>query len=266
MTVLYSILSGIIGAILGLFPLSLGGHFVFFIKVNTTVQGTSSFSIGNDTVFLVYFGILCALFLLYHEKIINLLKMIFDKSYINESDSGILKELGICLAFYIPAVLCNVFFENAGFSNILLCIFICVNTVVIYFSDYIEKSELSEKNALYVTAVGAMLGGITGFSEISAVFLAGLLSGKKANSAIRFAFLLYIPVLLIKSVVYLVKACISGFTVNFGCGLLIFIFSFIASFFAAGIVKKAAVKRNFRLFAYYTTLFAVVVIYTFIKG
>jgi len=250
MMALYSVISGIAGAFLGILPLSLDGHFVFLQKVTETVYGTGNFSIGNDTVFLVCFGVFVALFVSFYEKIVDIIK---TKDY---------KELAICLSFYLPALLVNAFFE----SSVMLSAFVFLNAFVVYASDYIEKTRFNGKNSIYITATATFLGGLAGFSEIALIFSAGLLTGKKPKQAINYALILYIPIMLLKTFVYLIKACIFGFTLNFGYSLIVFVLSALMAIFLIAVLKKTALKRNFRLYAYYLALFAVVVIYTFMKG
>lgn len=250
MMALYSIISGILGAVLGIYPLSLDGHFLFLKKVTQTVYGNGISSIGNDTIFLVCLGIFIALFISLYEKISDTIK---TKNF---------KEIGLCLGFYIPALLINAFFE----SSVILCIFLILNIIVVYASDYIEKASFNGKNSIYVMAVSTFLGGLAGFSEIALIFFAGLLTGKKPKQAINNALILYVPIILLKMLVYFIKSCIFGFTLNFGYSLIVLFVSAFASIFAIAFLKKSVIKRNFRLYAYYLALFAFIAIYTLMKG
>lgn len=248
MMALYSIISGILGAFIGIFPLSIEGHFSFFKKVTATVYGAGNFSVGSDTAFLIYLGIFIALFILFYDKIIG--------------KKELLKEFGIYMAVYLPAALVSAFFE----SSVMLCVFICLNVVFVYSCDYMEKPRFDGKNANYAMMTAVFLGGLSGFSEIAFVFLAGLLIGKKTNHAINYALLLYIPMTLLKAVLHLIKACIFGFSLNFGWSLMIVFFTALTAIFAVSFLKKTALRKNFRLYAYYLALFAVIVIYTLMKG
>lgn len=250
MMALYSIISGILGAVLGIYPLSLDGHFVFLKKVTQTVYGNRIFTIGNDTVFLVCLGIFIALFISFYEKISDIIK---EKNF---------KEIGLCLGFYIPALLINAFFE----SSVMLCIFLILNIVIVYSSDYIEKASFNGKNSIYVTAIATFLGGLAGFSEIALIFFAGLLTGKKPKQAISSALILYVPVIFLKALLYFIKSCIFGFTLNFGYSLIVLIISALTSVFAIAFLKKSVIKKNFRLYAYYLAVFAFIAIYTLMKG
>ena len=250
MMAIYSVISGISGAIAGIFPLSLDGHFVFLKKVTQTVYGDRVFHIGNDTVFLICMGIFIALFISFYEKIYDIIK---TKNF---------KEIGLCLGFYIPALLINAFFE----SSVMLCIFLILNIIVVYASDYIEKPSFNGKNSIYLMAVSTFLGGLAGFSEIALIFFAGLLTGKKQKQAISSALTLYTPIILLKSIVYFIKSCIFGFTLNFGYSLIVLFVSALTAVLAIVFLKKSATKRSFRLYAYYLALFAFIAIYTLMKG
>lgn len=264
--ILQSILKGILGSLTAVFPISFSANYVFLNKINGTVYGKSGLTFGSDACFPVYLGIFAALLIIYQKSFINLKKGVFCEKNKDNEEKKTLKELLICLAFYIPTVLFNIFFENARINNALLCTFIFLNTAVLFASDYIKKQTIPEKLSVYAQALGALIGGLTGFSEISLIYFARLLSGEKPNRAIRYTLILYAPISLLKSAAYLIKACVAGFTLNIGFMLLIFAFAFVTAFFAASVLKKAAVKRNFRLFAYYTAAFLVIAAYTFIKG
>ena len=250
MMVLYSIMSGILGAVLGIYPLSLDGHFLFLKKVMQTIYGSGPWGIGNDTVFLVLLGIFIALFISFYEKIIDIIK---TKNF---------KEITLCLGFYIPALLINAFFE----SSVMLGIFLILNVVIVYASDYIEKSSFNGKNSIYVTAIATFLGGLAGFSEIALIFFAELLTGKKPKQAINSTLILYIPIVFLKALVYFIKSCIFGFTLNFGYSLIILFVSALTAIFAIAFLKKSVIKRNFRLYAYYLAFFAFIAIYLLMKG
>lgn len=264
MTFLYSLLSGMFGAFASILPVSLGGHAVFLNKVNASLTGMAGFSFGNDVIFTVYLAVFIGLFVICREKIMTSVSEIKEKTYIQSGSDT--KGMLICLAFYIPSALYIAFFENARFPIWLLAMLILINTVINFICDYIEKPKISEKNRNLIMGLSLMLGALSGLSEISSVFLAGLLSGKKPSKAINFAIITYVPVVLIKTLIYFIKSCISGFSLNFGYYILIFFTAFIFSVIATGFLRKTAIKRNFRFYAYYTAVFAVIAINTFMKG
>lgn len=268
MNTLYCILTGIFGGALGTFPVSLSGHLVFWQKVNTSVSGNDSF-VSFGAVSAVYFGIFFGVLLCYHEKVIQLMKTLFSGALVKNRGSAEVKDLEeylLCLAFYIPSVFYIVLCENANYSGALLSALLCITVVIDFFADFVPQIKANRIVSALATAVLGSLSALAGLCEIACLFFAGRLFGKRPSASLRTAFTLYIPITLAKSIIYFVKAYGAGFGISVVNMILVCVFSAVASCFCINAVRSSAQKKHFKIFAYYTAVFAAILIYTFLKG
>ena len=265
MTVITHLLAGIIGGFFSIIPVGFDSYIYFWNSVNETIAGKNNSMFGFDVVSLIYLGAFLGLFFIYRNRFLAILKKASKLKYIkNGIQDDLTETFEVCATviiwFVFSIIAC--FLENA----VLISIFLCLTILISYIVDFIKPMTLDRKKLFIFSGCMIALSAFVGFSEISVLFLLGIVKGKKASNAINYTFLCSIPMYFIKFIVYFVKALIFGFSLNFWFVLPIIALAFISSFFAVSVTKKAALKKNFKYFSYYTLVFTIVFIHTFLKG
>lgn len=265
MTALYHIIAGIIGGFISIFPVGFDSHVFFWNSVNETVAGKNTFMFGFDVAAWIYLGVVIGVFLIYRERILAVVKKVPELRYIKEINDAELwetAEVFVAVLSWLVFHICACFLENSIFVSIFLCMAVILN----YFADFIKPYKTDNRKKLIILGVLSAVSAFSGLPEITALFVFALITGKKTSNAIRFAFVCSIPIFFVKFVTYFIKAVVFGFSASLWLLIPIIALAFFTSFFAVSLTKKAALKKNYKFFAYYTVIFAIVVIYTFIKG
>lgn len=250
------IILSIIQGITEWLPISSSGHLAFVQYL---------FGINNLAfdVFLHFASILAVIFV-FRKEIANL----FDFTKKKNIRSFLLIIVAIIPAGIVGYLLRNVIGDL--FSRLVFVgVFFMINGVFIFSTKFIKPSkEKKEHPSLFgaiwigIAQVFALLPGI---SRSGATISSGLFHGMKREEAVKFSFLLSIPVVLGASVLEAKNFIFS----NIELELLIvsFITTFFISIFAIMLLKKIVKNNYFYLFGIYTFILGIVIlIFNFVKG
>ena len=225
------IILGIIQGFTEPLPVSSSGH-IFILKylLNTDIGSDLNFEI------IVNAGSLLAVVIIYHKKILSLLKgfimYLKNRNVRYESDykyslyilvgcipAGI---IGFLLKDYIESVI-SMSFTIVGISFIITSIFLYLVRNIDNF-----RKELTFNDALYIGIVQT-IALLPGISRSGSTLIAGLLCGLSKEESFDYSFMLYIPISFGTTILG-IKDLINN-DIEFLPYFLGFIFSFVVSFF-----------------------------------
>jgi len=240
-----AVILSIIQGITEWFPVSSSGHLAL-------MQQFFGFQNLSYDVFLHFAGIFAVLFV-FKREVLKLLS--FNKVS--------LKYIGLLILALIPAgfagLLLSDWIENLFSNMTYLGIFFIVSGLVVYSSKFsIErKSDISNKDAWFIGLLQA-LAILPGISRSGMTISAGLFKGISKRAAIRFSFLMSIPLILGASVLKTKDLIVSNIDIS------ILIISFIITFLVSLITIKLLIKiiksDKFYLFGIYNILLGIVVL------
>ncbi len=240
-----AVILSIIQGITEWFPVSSSGHLAL-------MQQFFGFQNLSYDVFLHFAGIFAVLFV-FKREVLKLLS--FNKVS--------LKYIGLLILALIPAGLAGFllsdWIENLFSNMTYLGIFFIVSGLVVYSSKFsIErKSDISNKDAWFIGLLQA-LAILPGISRSGMTISAGLFKGISKRAAIRFSFLMSIPLILGASVLKTKDLIVSNIDIS------ILIISFIITFLVSLITIKLLIKiiksDKFYLFGIYNILLGIVVL------
>lgn len=225
------IILGIIQGFTEPLPVSSSGH-IFILKylLNTDIGSDLNFEI------IVNAGSLLAVVIIYHKKILNLLKGFI--MYLKNRNSRYASDyryslyilvgcipvgiLGFLFKDYIESIL-NMSFIVVGISFIITGIFL-----YIVRNKNNRRSTVTLGDALYIGLVQS-IALLPGISRSGSTLIAGLSSGLSKEEAFDYSFMLYIPIS-VGTTILGIKDLINS-DIEFLPYFLGFIFSFVVSFF-----------------------------------
>ena len=264
---LYSAIFGIIQGITEFLPISSSGHLVI-------LHNFISLPIKNELVFdiILHAGSLLAVIYFFRKDIKALFVSCF-KSFTGENDS--LSRLSwIIILGTIPAAAAGFFFddyiENFFRSVLVVAIMlILVGILFIFFEKYSRQNRdyknIGWREALIIGLAQA-IALIPGTSRSGITIIAGLGVNLKREAAVRFSFLLSIPIIL-GAVSSKLPSVVSGNLTSEETLILIigFIFSYMASFFTIKYFLRFVKRHSLNIFALYRfILAAVILVYFFV--
>ncbi len=240
-----AVVLSIIQGITEWFPVSSSGH----LALAQNFFGVSNLSYA---VFLHFAGIFAVLFV-FKRDVLKLL------SFNRES----LKYVGLLVIGLIPAALVGFFLADwieSLFSNIkFLGAFFIVSGLIIYSTKFSveKKSVVGEKDAWYVGLLQA-LAVLPGFSRSGMTISAGLFRGVSKRAAIRFSFLMSIPLIMGASILKAKDLVVSEIDLQ------ILVVSFIVTFLVSVFTIKKLIQiirgDKFYLFGVYNVVLGILVL------
>ena len=240
-----AIILSIIQGITEWFPVSSSGHLAL-------MQQFFGFQNLPYDVFLHFAGIFAVLFV-FKREVLKLLS--FNRVS--------LKYISLLVIALIPAgfvgFLLSDWIENLFSNMTYLGIFFIFSGVVVYSTKFsIErKSDISNKDAWFIGLLQA-LAILPGISRSGMTISAGLFKGISKRAAIRFSFLMSIPLILGASVLKTKDLIVSNIDIS------ILIISFIITFLVSLITIKLLIRiiksDKFYLFGIYNILLGIVVL------
>ena len=275
MEILKSIVLGLIQGLTEFFPVSSSGHLVIFPYFFNWEAPTVFFAVT------LHFATLIALVTVLYKEIWLIIKNFFAGIFIKKYR----KEPYFKLALYIiissvPAALAgyifNDYIESFFFKPIYAAFFLLITAVVLIVFEYAgrkngekytAKSESSKKInwlvALFV-GLGQAVAILPGVSRSGLTISSARIFGIKREEAVRYSFLISIPVIFGSFVFELAKSVknsdilishdlISIISVLTGC-----IFAYLSGLVAIKFLTKFSAKRNLNVFAVYCVLLSVI--------
>lgn len=265
---LYVIILGAVQGITEFLPISSSGHLVVLHNIFPTV-------VIDDMTFdvVLHLGTLCAVFLFFFKDIKNIF-VGWCKSLVNWRLTYEAKLGWLIILATIPAILAGYFFE--GFiesflrSNLVVAVMLIIIGLFFILTERFaarqnDLNKLNWKSALFV-GVAQAIALIPGTSRSGITIIAGMANKLKREAAVRFAFLLSVPVILganIRKIPPLYSGAISqeipmpGDIFSFILG---FVMSFILGYFTIKYFLKFVEKHSLNIFAYYRFVLAVIIL------
>lgn len=260
MTLLMSIVLGLVQGFTEFLPVSSSGHLVL-----TRELFGFGLDAGDSFLFfdiLLHLGTLIAVFIAFFpdikELVIEGFKMIGDKFRINNNPNR--KFIVLILVSMIPMILVLPFMdkiEGVFSTPLMVGIALLYTSVILFISDRVKTSnktplEASYKNALFVGFMQAVAV-IPGVSRSGSTMTAGLFSGFNREFAVKFAFIMSIPVIIGANVINMPDAIVQMQSLD------IPIYIYIAGILSAAISGLLAIKmvkyimrnKKFKVFAVY---------------
>lgn len=256
MNILQAIIISALEGLTEFLPISSTGHLILaehFLKIEST-DFVKSFDV------IIQFGAILAVVWLYWKKIVSS-KNLWVKPLISFIPTGI---IGFTLYRLIKDYL---------LGNVLITVFsLFFGGIVLLLVDYLHKQNESptsidklSNSKLISIGLFQSLSMVPGVSRSAATIVGGLFSGLSRKDAVEYSFLLAIPTMAAASGYDLLKNGLS-FTVE---QLIILSVGFIVSFITALIAVKTFTQyishNNFKYFAIYRLVLAILVLITFVK-
>lgn len=261
---------GIIQGITEFLPISSSGHLVVFQNLFGLHQPQLLFDI------MVHFGTLMAVFVIFREDIINILKDLYlyvsnrlkkESSETPERSSYNVKLLQFIIIATIPTGIIGYLFEKRVeqlFSSLkIVGIMLLVTGLLLWLTKRFSKDEkdihkMSFKNSLVIGFVQG-LAILPGISRSGSTIAFGLFQGLEKSLAIRFSFLLSIPAILGAMSLKL------GEFLHLNYSLMIpnivgMTVAFLVGCFSLKLLIRIIMKGNFFYFAYYCWLFGLFIL------
>ncbi len=258
MTVLQSIILGIVQGIAEFLPVSSSGHLQIFKEI-------MGVSISNNLAFdvVLHAGTVCSTVVVLWREILSLLGGLFSKTF-NESHGYALR----IIVSMIPVVIVGFTLKDSleemlSSSYILLIVgFMLLLTAALlaysYFARPRQKESISYKDA-FIIGIAQAIAVMPGVSRSGATIATGLILGNKKESVAQFSFLMVLVPILGNTFLDLIAWGESGESAFVEVGVV----PMLAGFFSAFVVGALAcrfmieiVKRGKLIWFAYYCLFA----------
>lgn len=246
-------------------PISSSGH----LKI---VQAFMDLDLPGGLTFeaFINFGSLLAVLVVYRKDIFSLVNhasdYVFKKNEEYKSDFTYLLLLVIAT---IPAGLLGVFFEDLfgdSFAEVkyvgLMLIFTGIALWVIRnLKGYKDDTEITLKDAIII-GLAQSLALTPGISRSGATVVAAMLVGLKRDSALRFSFLMYIPVS-VGTTIFAVDDLVGNPEISsqFILYIIALLAAIVSSYFALLFFINVMKSGNLKYFAYYCLIVGVLVFF-----
>ncbi|CQR46995.1 Undecaprenyl-diphosphatase [Paraliobacillus sp. PM-2] len=234
-------------------PISSSGHLVIVQNLFHLKLENLSFEI------LVNFGSLVAVLIIYRKDIIRLiqngLNFIVKRDTSAKSDFNFILYLVIAT---IPAGVIGILFEDQIGTFFSVTKTIGITLIITGFALWIIRNIRGRKNDGALTIKDAIIIGlaqsvalIPGISRSGATIVAAMLLGMKQETALRFSFLLYIPISLGTMLLSFDDLFTSALKTMWIPYMLAFITAIFATYFSLRWFMNIMAKGNLKYFAWY---------------
>jgi undecaprenyl-diphosphatase len=228
------------------FPISSSGHLAIFHNI-------FGFQNLSFDVFLHFASIFAVLFV-FRKDIVSILNLKKRENW---------KYILLLILGIIPAGIIGVFFKDfiEGFFSSLfyLGIFFIISGMFIYSTKFSKpkKENINWIDSLFMGIFQA-IAILPGISRSGATISAGLIRGINKEQAIRFSFLMAIPLILGASILELKDLIISD--ISYWLLLISFFVTFLVSLFTINILLKIVKSDKFYLFGIYNFVIGILVL------
>lgn len=241
---------GLVQGITEPLPISSSGHIIIFEQI-------LGITTKLDFKIITNFGSLIAILIFYRHFLIDLIKDAWSYVFKNDKEkkSSFIYILLVALAT-IPAGIAGILLEeivDSKLSNIFtVAVCLLVTGTLLLIIDYAAKTAKKEKVGIIdsiLMGCAQVFGLLPGISRSGSTTSVGVLRGINVEDALRFSFMMYIPVSLGSLVLSLAKMNFD--TVSVPSYLGAFVLSFVGTFFAIRLLFKIVKKENLKYFGYY---------------
>ena len=265
MTLLISLLLGIVQGITEFLPISSSGHLSIMQNLFAL-----DYSEENNLLFtvLLHLGTLVSIIAAYRKEIKEMLsdglEFLRMRSDSEADEPVVMKPPARALLFVIvgtiPMVIALIFnravsrlFMNVGFIGFALII---TGGLLIVSDRYVKRGNKTEKTMTLkdsiIIGLSQAVAVIPGLSRSGTTISVGLARGLNGNYAVRFSLLLSIPAVIGATIISLYQAIKAGISFShFPVYLVGFIIAAIVGFFAIQLIRRLINKGSFGKFAYY---------------
>ncbi|MTI67494.1 MAG: undecaprenyl-diphosphatase UppP [Firmicutes bacterium] len=269
MTIIESIILGILQGITEFLPISSSGHLVLLNKILGIEEGTLFSTV------MLHFGSLISIFIVYFKDIVNIIKefiiLVIDtlKNKRIKLDNEY-KILGVMIIIgSIPTGFMGIFledyFEGLYSSLFTISIAFLVTGILLMLA---EKLASGKKKARNMTVLDAIIIGIfqgfaitPGISRSGSTIVGGLFRGLDKKLATKFSFLLALPAIFGATLKKLIDAfsLTSNTAITFPI-ILGTIVSAVTGIFAIKVLIKLLEKKKLHYFSYYLWILGLVLL------
>ena len=274
MEIIKSIVLGLIQGLTEFFPVSSSGHLVIFPYFFKWEAPSIFFAVT------LHFATLVALVTVLYKEIWLIIKIFFVGIFVKKYR----RDRNFKLAVYIiissiPAALAgyllNDYIESLFSKPVYVAFFLLVTAAILIIFEYIGRKN-EEKNAAknedpkkinwliaLLVGIGQAVAILPGISRSGTTISSARIFGVKREEAVRFSFLISIPVILGSFVFELAKTVknsgvlISNNAISIISVISGFIFAYFSGLLAIKFLTKFSAKRNLNIFAVYCILLAI---------
>ena len=278
MSILQTVLMGIVQGLSEFLPISSSAHLVFtsnFYKIFKNIEIVQQ---SNEEIFLdimLHLGTLIAVIVFFRKDIWDICKALFEvlknKEILKSSQNDTAKnaKLGIyiiigtiiTIAFALPI---NDVAEHLVYHPALVGGLLVLTGLVLFFSEYLSKKRVEKfdtpnlKQSIFI-GLAQGLAVLPGFSRSGWTIATGLFAGLNRETAARYSFLLCVPIILGASMVYpLIKIDVEeALSYNWTAIILGTIVSAIVGYFCIKYFMKFISKFSINIFGWYCVLMGV---------
>ncbi len=249
MSIIQSIILGLIQGLTEFLPISSSGHLVLAEKM-LGVHSNISFGIA------LHIATLIAVFVVFHKDLWEMIKKPFGKVPL------------LIIAGTIPTVLIAIIFKDViekAFSsgNTIGVEFLITGLIILYIGSRSGEKKLEDMKLSDATLIGVAQGVaiMPAISRSGLTLAAGLSRNIDRESAIRYSFLLSIPAIL-GSAVFDIKDLMDGVNSSIGSTPLILgmLAAGLSGYFAMRTMLKVFSKKSLKPFAVYTLILGSLII------
>ncbi|MDD2628321.1 MAG: undecaprenyl-diphosphate phosphatase [Clostridia bacterium] len=272
MTMIQTIILGIIQGITEFFPISSSGHLIaaryLFNFGATSAKAELIFDIA------LHFGTFLAIIIYFFNDFWTMVWEGFKfkgkdgkMSFKNLKQQGKLMWyiIGACIPAGIVAIALEDVIEKHIRKPLVVAISMAVMGIIMWIADKYSKKEKEIKNMTFKEALGVGIGQvfaiIPGFSRSGTTMAAARAMKIDRKSAAKFSFLLGAPVMFGATVLAIMDLTKDMITIEFVAGILV---SFVVGLIAIKALMKIVEKIGFGIFATYRVILALVIIITMI--
>jgi undecaprenyl-diphosphatase len=273
--IIKSIVLGLIQGLTEFFPVSSSGHLVIFPYFFKWEAPSIYFAVT------LHFATLIALITVLYKEIWLIIKNFFAGIFIKKYRKDRYFKLAVYIIISsIPAALAGYLFNDyieSFFSNpVYVAFFLLITAAILILFEYIgSKNEVkyAAKNedfqkinwliALFI-GIGQAVAILPGISRSGTTISSARIFGVKREEAVRFSFLISIPVIFGSFVFEFAKGIknssvlISYDVISIISVISGFIFAYFSGLLAIKFLTKFSAKRNLNIFAVYCTLLAII--------
>lgn len=261
MSNLQGVILGIIQGLTEFLPVSSSGHLVIFQDILGVSQPGITFEV------MVHFGTLLSVIWVFGADIIRIVANFFrDKQ---ERHFAMMLILGT-IPTGLMGLLLNDFFKLFYDSAIITGFMLLITGGILFTLSYLKPGRKNEKT---ITALDALIVSIAqglaiipGISRSGSTITSALWRGMDRETAVRFSFLVTIPVILGATVLELKDMSAGGFAGMTSGVIYGMLAAFVAGIFAIKIFIKLLESGRFHYFAYYCWFAGSAIIFIKLSG
>ncbi len=268
LSILDSIILGFVQGMTEFLPISSSGHLIIVRDLlGISQEGGLTFDA------ILQLATACAVMLYFRKDILDLIRNLFSKTKDTTKNN-----LTVCLIVgTIPAILFGLVLQDymdTVFRNVsLVALTLIIGAVIMYVADIfiVRRKQQNTENSNLTISKSIIIGLfqtlalIPGMSRSGMSISGGYFVGLSKEMAIRFSFLLSIPIIVGSGLVKLIEIIKEPSLVSGGSGVMIagFISAFLFGLIAIDFLLKFLKTNSFKVFVFYRIVLVIVIVCCF---